>query len=127
MEQAAQVQRLFSMFPPGIPGIGLLLLRASVAVALLSEHYAYRAAPSTWVSIALIALSGAISVGYLTPIITVAGVLCHALIWIRMGGADPALICIVVLDGFALALLGPGAYSVDAYRFGRRVVVLPSA
>ena len=120
------MQRLFSMFPPGIPGIGLLLLRASVAVALLSEHYAYRGALSTWVMVAMLALSVAISVGYLTPIVSVAGVLCHALLWARVGGTDAALISIVVLDAFALALLGPGAYSVDAYRFGRRVVVLPS-
>jgi len=28
---------------------------------------------------------------------------------------------VVGLDAVALALLGPGAYSVDSYRFGRRV------
>jgi hypothetical protein len=31
------VQRLFSTFPPGWPGVGLLFLRSSVAIALLFE------------------------------------------------------------------------------------------
>ena len=30
-----------------------------------------------------------------------------------------------VLDALALVLIGPGAYSIDARRFGRRLVVLP--
>jgi hypothetical protein len=125
LEQAAHVQRLFSMFPPGLPGFGLLLLRASVAVALLLEQYAYRGTLSTSVSIAWIVLSVAISAGYMTPIVTALALLCHALIWVWVGGTDVASILIVALDAIALALLGPGAYSIDAYRFGRRVVVLP--
>src|SRR5262249_6843339 len=33
------VQRLFFMFPTGLPGLALLLLRASVAIALLMETF----------------------------------------------------------------------------------------
>ena len=32
------------------------------------------------------------------------------------------VVSIIALDAIALALLGPGAYSIDSYRFGRRVV-----
>jgi hypothetical protein len=32
---------------------------------------------------------------------------------------------IIGLDALALALVGPGAYSVDSYLFGRRLIVLP--
>ncbi|HEY8149703.1 MAG TPA: hypothetical protein VIK51_12425 [Vicinamibacteria bacterium] len=33
---------------------------------------------------------------------------------------------VLLLDAAALGLLGPGAYSVDARLFGRRVTVLPA-
>ena len=44
----APVQRLFSMFPPGMPGLALLLLRASVAMALLLDSYGHRRDLSGW-------------------------------------------------------------------------------
>lgn len=115
------------MFPPGLPGVGLLLMRASVAVALLFEHYASRGLLSTWILVAVILLSLAISVGYFTPIATIVGLLFHALIWFRLGGENLTMTAIVFLDAVALTLLGPGGYSIDAYRFGRRVVVLPAS
>jgi len=31
----------------------------------------------------------------------------------------------ICFDALALALLGPGAYSLDAYRYGRRLITLP--
>jgi uncharacterized membrane protein YphA (DoxX/SURF4 family) len=39
--------------------------------------------------------------------------------------ADRLLALLVVVDGVALAVLGPGAYSVDARLFGRREIVIP--
>jgi len=39
-------------------------------------------------------------------------------------GNDGATV-VVIVDALALALLGPGAYSIDARRFGRRLVELP--
>jgi hypothetical protein len=48
----------------------------------------------------------------------------HALVWIGWGGDSVAVALLMCLDAVALALLGPGAYSIDSYRFGRRVVVL---
>lgn len=124
--QAEPVQRLFSMFPPGLPGIGLLLLRASVAAALLLEHYAYRGTVSNWALVAATLVCLAISVGYMTPLAAIAGLVLHALLLFRFGAMDTWMIVILVLDAVALALLGPGAYSVDGARFGRRVVVLPT-
>ena len=32
---------------------------------------------------------------------------------------------LVFVDGLALALLGPGAHSIDAYLFGRREIIIP--
>jgi hypothetical protein len=111
------------MFPPGLPGIGLLLLRSSVATALLLEGYGHR--QPGWIQAAAIMLSITLFAGYVTPIAAGIGLLFHGLIWLTSGGGSAALVSIVSLDITALALLGPGAYSVDASLFGRRVVVLP--
>jgi uncharacterized membrane protein YphA (DoxX/SURF4 family) len=117
------------MFPPGLPGLALLLLRASVAIALILNDYGHRDALSGWVHAAAIVISLAISVGYLTPIVASAALVCHALIWFAVsGGLDAAALALIfALDALALALLGPGAYSLDSRRFGRRLVVLPPA
>lgn len=113
------------MFPPGWPGIGLLLLRFSVAIALLAEACAGRQGLPGWAhgATGLIAIS--LFTGYLTPIAAALGLLLHFLIWARLGNSNTALAVVVSLEMAALALLGPGGYSVDAYRFGRRIVVLP--
>jgi len=117
------VQRLFSMFPPGPPGIGLFLLRLSIVIALLLDGYGYR--QPGWIHAAAILLSIALFAGYMTPIAAALGLLFHGLIWLTSGSGSVAIVSIVSLDISALALLGPGAYSVDASLFGRRVVVLP--
>ena len=125
----ASVQRLFSMFPPGLPGLALLLLRASVAIALLLDDYGHREALSDWVHAPVILVSLVISVGYLTPLVAAAALACHAFIWLAAGADLGAAVTALVfaLNALALALLGPGAYSLDARRFGRRLVVLPPA
>lgn len=119
------MQRLFSMFPRGLPGLALLLLRVSVATALLVEIHSHRRDLSGWIQAAAILISVASSAGYLTPIVAVMGLVFHALIWCGLGIGSAAVAIMISLDAIALALLGPGAYSVDSYRFGRRVVVLP--
>lgn len=121
----ASVQRLFSMFPAGLPGLGLLLLRGSVAIALLTEHYGRRDAVSGWMQGVTLLISAALAVGYLTPIAAVVAIVFHALMWLAAGIDSAALAVVLSLDAMALALLGPGAYSVDSWRFGRRLLELP--
>jgi uncharacterized membrane protein YphA (DoxX/SURF4 family) len=115
------------MFPPGLPGLALLLLRLSVAIALLLDVYAHRSALPGWVHGVAILISLVVSAGYFTPIIAAVALAYHALVWLAVGtGFDAAAVTLVLsLDALALALLGPGAYSVDSRRFGRRLVVLP--
>jgi len=119
------VQRLFTMFPPGLPGLALLLLRESVAVAAVVASYSQGPVPAVASHAAAIVVALVLAVGFLTPLVVTADLALHALIWINHGVDSSALVCIVVSDAIALALLGPGAYSVDCYRFGRRVVILP--
>lgn len=119
------MQRLFSMFPEGWPGIGLLSLRCSVAMALLAGVYSQRQALPCWMQGTAILLSMAFFAGYMTPIAAAIALLLQGLSWSRYGCSSAAAAIIVCLDITTLALLGPGSYSIDACRFGRRVLVLP--
>lgn len=119
------MQKLFSMFPAGLPGLALLLLRASVVLALLLTDYAHRHAVPAWAHGIAIAISVALSVGHLTPVAAAAALVFHGLLWFGTGADSAAVPVIFAFDAIALALLGPGAYSVDSHRFGRRLVVPP--
>jgi hypothetical protein len=113
------------MFPTGLPGLALVLLRFSVALALLGESFNYRPPLNGWIQATAIAAAVILFAGAWTPILAVAGLVFHAVIWCNFGFGGATAASIVTLDAVALALLGPGAYSLDSYRFGRRVVLLP--
>ncbi|WP_051256579.1 hypothetical protein [Cystobacter fuscus] len=114
------MQRLFSMFPEGGPGVGLLLLRLSVALSLLLLP---SGGPLMHAMLALLVIG--LCLGVLTPTLAVACVLFSFYDFMIMGGATLPEAGIRLLAAGALALLGPGAHSVDAWLFGRRVVTLP--
>src|SRR5215813_13970291 len=61
------MQRLFSMFPRGWPGIGLLLLRMSVAGACVLACAGCEAC-TAWVLAGLFPLCASLCVGALTPL-----------------------------------------------------------
>jgi hypothetical protein len=114
------------MFPPGGPGIGLLLLRFSVAGALLygaMTRLPY--ANSPWVIIAFLLVAGTIILGFLTPAFSILAVMQAVYLFFSTGGATHYVFAAFVLTAGALALLGPGAFSLDSVFFGRRVLVLP--
>jgi uncharacterized membrane protein YphA (DoxX/SURF4 family) len=120
------VQRLFSMFPAGRAGVALLILRLSASSTLLfslsGAGFFKGLSPST---LALSALAFVLVIGLFTPIVCVL-VFFVQVTTFRYGCAD------TVADGLLhialtsmLLMLGPGAYSVDAKRFGRRIVLPP--
>jgi hypothetical protein len=113
------------MFPPGWPGFALFLLRGSVATAVLLEGYGHRQGLSGWMLGALALLSACLCAGFLTPMMAILALSVHVLVCSSLSIDGAGLTAVVLLDALALALLGPGAYSIDAYLFGRRVIVLP--
>ena len=116
------MQRLFSMFPSGRAGIALLCLRLSViATLLLGTLSSISASQSLTWAIAILSLS--LFFGFATPIS--ASICCVAEIYLLFATASAMALCVVMsaLVALALALLGPGAYSIDARLFGRKTVV----
>ena len=73
-------------------------------------------------------------VGLMTPFVAVlvaAGGIAAVLSWIPLPGQTlsdsyPAIFNLIVLS-IAIALLGPGAFSLDARMFGRREITIPSS
>jgi uncharacterized membrane protein YphA (DoxX/SURF4 family) len=132
------VQRLFSTFPNGMPGFGLLLLRAGAAAVLIVHGAGCLTDPSgatwgTWAVGAMAVLDGALLlIGLVTPVAGTLGALGSAAIllsWLPSPvpsplGAGVAGVLTVVVAA-AIALLGPGALSVDAALFGRREITIP--
>jgi ABC-type Na+ efflux pump permease subunit len=128
------LQRTFSGFPSGCPGLALLLLRFGVggtsglqsALLIAATHYA---AANTIAAALAIITSLALIIGLMTPIATT--LLClgglAATIHSEMVGYMPlfeswiARFEFIVMSA-ALICLGPGAFSLDARLYGRREI-----
>lgn len=117
------MQRLFSIFPQGTPGLGLALLRLAVTAGLVLHDPA-----SLWpehgdaLRLAMGIVAGGLLLGALTPWFgSLCGLLAAQVAW-RTGVAPAAILPSLLfgLSALALVLLGPGAYSLDARLFGRR-------
>jgi uncharacterized membrane protein YphA (DoxX/SURF4 family) len=135
-----QLHRLFSVFPAGLPGAGLLLLRVVVGATLVAHGIlclvsSDRVTLLESVSFAILLLSGAcLLIGFLTPILSLlAGLesLGIAFSWFPFQLLSPfesklALTPIIAISA-AIALLGPGAFSLDARLFGWKEIVIPPA
>jgi putative oxidoreductase len=117
------LQRLYSTFADRWPGVGLLLQRVLVAIMLVRFCLIHLTdSPS---SIAMIPhLIGACAgvlflVGLWTPFV---GTLIAVVeLWVALTHlSDPLISIMLATIGATSAMLGPGAFSVDARLFGRR-------
>ena len=117
------MQRLFSTFPNGRPGAGLLLLRIAVGASLILERI-----PEIWVipqslgfevRIVLVCVGISLLSGLWTPVMGGVAAVIELLITFSPEGGSVTHILLVILS-ISLALLGPGAWSIDAHIFGRK-------
>ena len=133
-----RLQRLFTSFPDGWPGVGLLFLRLAVALSAIVQGACAIALSSgsasvNWAAgLFAIVVGLMLLIGFLTPVAGVAATIGSLIVgaplilssdWNSRSGGFTAL-CLAVMS-IALVLLGPGAFSLDARLFGRREIIIP--
>ena len=115
------VRRLFSTFAHGWPGIGLILLRVAAGVALAARGllaFPYTGSVGSELLHLVVAAVGLLLlIGLWTPAAAAFMVILELWRMVSQRGdlAVEVLLCTLAL---AIALLGPGAWSVDARLFG---------
>jgi uncharacterized membrane protein YphA (DoxX/SURF4 family) len=123
------VRRFHSSFSRGAPGAGLLLLRLAAAAVLLADAAAVLrpGTPAAFIALGITSLATGLLLlfGLWTP---VAAAFATAIaLWNALSGSPE--LGLHVLSAFinvALALLGPGGWSIDARLFGWKRFEIPS-
>src|SRR5277367_6061964 len=128
------LQRLFSTFASGWPGVGLLLLRLLTGAALIYFGIVGAiSAPS--LTIIVLQIMGACAgilllIGLWTPV--TAALAAFIKVWIAWSRfyshyGDPWIPVLQAILSAVLAMVGPGAWSVDARLFGRKRTDFPES
>jgi hypothetical protein len=122
------VRRLFSTFARGWPGAGLLLMRLVVGTAMIDRGVTRLCGgpPIQVTALCVLMIGGGafLLAGLWTP---VTGMLVATIeIWkVFLHPKDPWTSILLGTLGAALAMLGPGGWSVDAHLFGWKRIRLP--
>jgi hypothetical protein len=116
------VQKLFSMFPRGASGLALLLLRWFAGAQLATDAVTVISGLNVVLAGVLVVCVLAIVVGLATPIAATLAALIES-IALSTHFTHVALLSFApIVIAVAVALLGPGAWSIDARLFGRRLM-----
>lgn len=129
------MQRWYKTFPHGLPGVGLLVLRIAIGARLLIEASACMVEPQglklgAWLLASLAFGIGVSFVfGFLTQLTAGISAVAGAAICVWHPAWAVFFLSLTSFEtigmALAIALLGPGAISLDAYFFGRREIVIP--
>ena len=111
------------MFPRNTPGVALVILRLAVAATLWGGG-APACLSTAAATPALILVEGLLCVGLLTPAAAAVCAAVHVAAFLCGDGQQALSAVVAIANAAALAMLGPGAYSVDGRVFGRRVFVV---
>ena len=123
------MRRLFSTFARGWPGIGLVVLRVVLGIALIWRAVGRLSVdPSTHTTVLSVLGIGAgllLLIGLWTPVAAtlVAAIQVWKICW-KLG--DPWIYILLGAIAVAIAMLGPGLWSVDARIFGWKRIDLPN-
>lgn len=111
------MRRLFSTFATGGPGAGLLFMRLAAGISIIGQGLARPRTAPMIADVLAIAVALLLFAGLWTPI---AGCLVAILaLWKGISQVgDPWANVLLGAMGVALALLGPGVWSMDARLFG---------
>ena len=134
-----RLQKLFSTFPEGWPGLGLVLMRLAVALSAIVQGISTFIESSAqildWtIGSVEILIGAALLTGFLTPVAgTFASLvnLATGVSWFLTPGGHAhdrtvAAFYLFVMS-IAITALGPGAFSLDARMFGRREIIIPES
>jgi len=136
LKKRSALQPSFPTFPGGLAGSGLLLLRLTAAADLSWCGYMLFEASSrarVLLVLAILATGGSILLlaGHLTRLAALTSPLIEAIILLAklctnssQAGSwrTPSLFTLAI--AIAIACLGPGLFSVDAQRYGRREIII---
>jgi hypothetical protein len=111
------------IFSGGAPGAALLAMRMATAAAVSVAAVRYPL-PDAWLPVAAVPLALCLLAGLFTRAAGVLGALLLGICAAEAGGPAGAFVALHAVEALALALLGAGAYSVDARLFGRKVIRL---
>jgi uncharacterized membrane protein YphA (DoxX/SURF4 family) len=126
------------MFPDGLPGGGLLLLRVAAGSVLLTQGVDYFGAKREMGFPALASIAVLSAIGFLLVIglwtrlaafvASIAGVssVLSSMPGLGIGPlVTPTTALLTTVIVVAIICLGPGAFSLDARLFGRREIIIP--
>ena len=121
------MQRLYSTFPNGRPGVGLLLLRVAAGGSLVVERIlmilSLPPSPQWEVNAILICVGVCVCLGLWTPVMS--GLEAGAeLLVVHSHPSEYQSHLLLAILATSLAMLGPGAWSIDAIIFGRKRITV---
>ena len=121
------MQRLFSNFADGWPGGGILLLRLLVGGALIDRGIgATSAQPRIGLALQIAGAAAGLFVlgGLWTPVVGLLAGAVEAWLAFTQPGTQSVAMMLAVL-AICLAMIGPGAWSIDARLYGRKQILPP--